>query len=271
MTNKLPIIMESICSLYKFEDIGNGEYLVHTNMYFDDGDELYIVMMESDGGYTLTDEGHTMMWLSYEELRFTGNQKKLLDGILGQNDVTIANGEILTSIDSPEDVGPALLNMIQAIIQTSSLRYLSRNNAVNTFPEDMRSMFRNSEIRNKCLFKKEVKMCDGNFIEPDVYIDLPTPTLVFGVHNTERSKEVFINMLLISESKLDCRTSVFRVSPAKPSEILLRPSFLRMLHEISRVSTVLFSSRNTLSRDIPEKSKYTSVFMKIIIISEMTG
>ena len=208
MNTTIPTIMKSICSLYEFEDIGNGEYLVHTNMYFDDGDELHIVMMESDGGYTLTDEGHTMMWLSYEELRFTGNRKKLLDGILGQNDVTMVNGEILTSVDSPEEVGPALFNMIQAIMQTSSLRYLSRNNVVNTFLEDVRLMFRNSEIGNKCLFKKEVEMCDGNLIEPDVYIDLPTPTLVFGAHNTERSKEVFINMLLIRESKLDCRTMV---------------------------------------------------------------
>ena len=93
-------------------------------------------------------------------------------------------------------------------MQTSSRRYLSRNNVVNTFLEDVRLMFRNSEIGNKCLFKKEVKICDGNIIEPDVYIDLPTPTLVFGAHNTERSKEVFINMLLIRESKLDCRTMV---------------------------------------------------------------
>ena len=84
MNTTTPTIMKSISSLYEFEDIGNGEYLIHTNMYFDDGDELHIVMMESDGGYTLTDEGHTMMWLSYEELRFTGNRKKLLYGILGQ-------------------------------------------------------------------------------------------------------------------------------------------------------------------------------------------
>ena len=208
MNTTIPTIMKSICSLYEFEDISNGEYLIHTNMYFDDGDELHIVMMESDDGYTLTDEGHTMMWLSYEELRFTGNRKKLLDGILGQNDVTMVNGEILTSVDSPEEVGPALFNMIQAIMQTSSLRYLSRNNVVNTFLEDVRLMFRNSEIGNKCLFKKEVEVCDGDIIEPDVYIDLPTPTLVFGAHNTERSKEVFINMLLIRESKLDCRTVV---------------------------------------------------------------
>lgn len=93
-------------------------------------------------------------------------------------------------------------------MQTSSLRYLSRNNVVNTFLEDVRLMFRNSEIGNKCLFKKEVEVCDGNLIEPDVCIDLPTPALVFGAHNTERSKEVFINMLLIRESKLDCRTMV---------------------------------------------------------------
>lgn len=149
-----------------------------------------------------------MMWLSYEELRFTGNRKKLLDGILGQNDVTMVNGEILTSFNSPEEVGPALFNMIRAIMQTSSLRCLSSNNVVNTSLEDVLLIFKNSEIGNKCLFKKEAEVCDGDIIEPDIYIDLPIHTLVFGAHNTERSKEVFINMLLIRESKLDCRTMV---------------------------------------------------------------
>ena len=87
-------------------------------------------------------------------------------------------------------VREALFNMIQAIMQTSSLIYLSRNNVVNTFLEDVRLMFRNSEIGNKCLFKKEVEVCDGDIIEPDVYIDLPTPTLVFGAHNTDRKSVV---------------------------------------------------------------------------------
>ena len=68
MNTAIPTIMESICSLYEFEDIGNGECLVHTNMFFNDGDELHIVMTASDERYTLTDEGHTIMWLSYEEL-----------------------------------------------------------------------------------------------------------------------------------------------------------------------------------------------------------
>lgn len=149
-------------------------------MFFDDGDELHIVMTESDDGYTLTDEGHTMMWLSYEELRFTGNHKKLLDGILEQNDVAMVNGKIMTSVDSPEEVGPALFNMVQAIMQTSSLRYLSRNNVVNTFLEDVRMMFRNSEMGDRCRFGKGIETHDGNLIEPDMYIDLPIPALVFG-------------------------------------------------------------------------------------------
>ena len=149
-------------------------------MFFDDGDELHIVMTESDDGYKLTDEGHTMMWLPYKELRFTGNQKKLLNWILGQKDVAMVNGKIMTSVDSPEEVGPTLFNMIQAIMQTSNLKYLSRNNVVNTFLEDVRMIFRNSEMRDRCRFGKGIETHDGNLIEPDVYIDLPTTALVFG-------------------------------------------------------------------------------------------
>ena len=120
----------------------------------------------------------------------------------------MVNGEIMTSVDSPEEVGLTLFNMVRAIMQTSSLRYLSRNNVVNTFLEDVRMMFRNSEIGDRCRFGKEVETRDGNLMELDVYINLPTPALVFETHNTERSKEVFINLLLIRKSELDCRTMV---------------------------------------------------------------
>lgn len=62
-------------------------------------------------------------------------------------------------------------------------------------------------------------------------------------------------------TKFERKINVFRVSPANPSDILLSPSHFRMLHDISSVFTTLFSSKNTLSKEIPEKSKYTSIYI----------
>ena len=40
MTSTLEEIRKSICSEYDFEEMGIDEYLVHTGMYYDDGDEF---------------------------------------------------------------------------------------------------------------------------------------------------------------------------------------------------------------------------------------
>lgn len=127
MTVVIPIIKKSLCLLFDFEELGPDEYLVHTNMYFDDGDEFHIIMTQSADGFTLTDESHTMMWLSNEDFRFTENRRKILDRIIEQNDVELVDGEILTSVDSPEKVGQALFSMIRAIMKISDLRSLERS------------------------------------------------------------------------------------------------------------------------------------------------
>ena len=45
-------------------------------------------------------------------------------------------------------------------------------------------------------------------IEPDVYIDGSIPVLVFGVHNSEKAKETFINLMFARNSDGMYRTIV---------------------------------------------------------------
>ena len=126
MSTDFEEIRKFICSEYDFEEIGIGEYLVHTDMYYDDGDELHIVLKRTGESYVLTDEGHTMMWLSYDEYNFTENRRKLLDGILEQNNVSLENERISVFVDQPSMIGPALSSLVQAImtvLTSESIRY----------------------------------------------------------------------------------------------------------------------------------------------------
>ena len=195
MTMAIDEIRKSICSEYDFEEIGIDELLVHTGIYYDDGDEFHIVLKSIDGGYVLSDEGHTLMWLSYEEYNFTPNRTRLLEGIVSQNNISLDDGRLNVFVDSLQKVGPALSSLVQAIMQTSHLRYLSRNNVASTFVDDIRSAFLGSDLRDRCDFKKKIPASNGNTIEPDVFIEDARPVLVFGAYNPERAKEVFINLL----------------------------------------------------------------------------
>ena len=208
MSEDLKEIRKSVCSEYDFEEIGIGEYLVHTDMYYDDGDELHIVLKRTNEGYILADEGHTMMWLSYDEYNFTDYRMKLLNGIIGQTGVSLENERMSVFVDHPSKIGPALSSLIQTMISVSNLRYLSRSNVASTFLEDIRSAFKDSELGGKCEYERKIPTSSGNSIEPDIYIGLDRPVLVFGAYNSERAKEVFINLLLAKELDQGYRTVV---------------------------------------------------------------
>ena len=206
MNPKIEEIKRSICHSYNLEDLGSGDYLIHTDKYFDDGDELHIVLKTSDG-LSLTDEGHTMMWLSYEDYIFTPLREALLKNIISQNQVRLEEGRICTFMEAIDEIGESLSCMEQAIIQVADMRHLSRSNVANTFLDDIRESYLNSSLRSKCDFKKVIRTGDDT-IEPDVYIDGESPILVFGVNNPERAKETIINLIFARNSGQSYRTIV---------------------------------------------------------------
>lgn len=93
-------------------------------------------------------------------------------------------------------------------MRVSKLRYLSRSNVTNTFLEDIRTAFRESDLGSRCEFGKKIPVTNENIIEPDMYLGLERLILVFGAYNPERAKEVFINLLLTKELDHGYRTVV---------------------------------------------------------------
>ena len=203
------LVKKSICRQFDLEEICQNESLVHTDKYFDDGDELHIVLKEdNEGKFLLTDEGHTLMWLSYEDFKLTPIRKSILDGIVSQNRVNLDEGRITASATSTEEVGEALSAMVQALIQVADMRRLSHNNVVSTFLEDIKEAYKNSSLSDRCEFRKKIEVTKGDFIEPDIFINGSTPVLVYGVNNSERAKETFINLLFVRDSGSNYRTVV---------------------------------------------------------------
>ena len=112
------------CELYgfKMEKLDGGDYLVHTDKYFDDGDELHIVL-KTDGKMVLSDEGHTLMWLSYDNFYLTPARERILNRIVAQNNVIFEDGRITVSVKTVDDFGSYLSSMVQAISQVADLRH----------------------------------------------------------------------------------------------------------------------------------------------------
>jgi hypothetical protein len=188
----------SVCSQIELEPLGIGEYLVHTGCTYSDGDEFHIVLLTKDEKWTLSDEGHTFMWLSYEDYKMTKPREDLLNKIIRSNSVEL-DGDVIKVEFLQDESGAALYSLIQAIMQVSDLRMLSVDRVMNTFLDDMTSHLRSSEFADRCRFGEQIKTPKGTY-STDVLIDGDVPIVMLGVTNVLRCKEAMITILGLTES-----------------------------------------------------------------------
>src|SRR5450759_3281390 len=120
---------------------GIDRYRVFTPFMFEDGDHLAIVLRKESGAWTLTDEGHTYMHLTYDleekDLR-KGTRQKIINNALSAFSVDDREGELVLPIED-ELYGDALFSFVQALLKITDVSYLSRERVKSTFMEDFRS------------------------------------------------------------------------------------------------------------------------------------
>lgn len=104
----------------ELEPLGPGSWLVHTNEFFDDGDEFHIVLNVTEDGFLLTDEAHTLMWLSF----YDDDEEALIrsmEAIADEYGVEFENGRARIPFDSTAGFCPALSSLTDAIYKASAL------------------------------------------------------------------------------------------------------------------------------------------------------
>lgn len=114
-------IKKIICSSYNFEEYGIDSYLVHTGYTYHDGDELHIVIKSEGDRIKITDEGHTLMWLSYEEYNMTPSRKDQYQRILSENNTLDDRGRIYVIYDDIKETSAYLKSIIQTLLQVADL------------------------------------------------------------------------------------------------------------------------------------------------------
>jgi hypothetical protein len=176
---------------------------VHTGFTFDDGDEFRIVLNAKSTPWTLTDEGHTMMWLSYEDYKFTPARKDIFDRIINSNEVKYEKERISVAFD-PSEAGAALNSITHAISQVADLSFLNTDRVANTFVDDMQEAFRSSALGARCAFNENIVTPKGSY-RSDIIIDGKVPIVVFGITNVSRCKEAMITMLGLAEAGKEYR------------------------------------------------------------------
>ena len=130
---------ERFCSELRLEPIDDDRIRVFTPFRFDDGDHLKIILKRTNGSWALTDEGHTLMHLSYavsEEEMKQESRQTLMEGALSLFDVQNRGGELLLPLNE-DNVGDAIYEFAEAMIKVADVAYLSRERVRVAFFQDV--------------------------------------------------------------------------------------------------------------------------------------
>ena len=178
---------------------GVDRYRVFTPFMFEDGDHLSILLKRRNGGWVLSDEGHTYMHLTYdleEKDLQKGTRQKIITNALSMFSVEDREGELVIPIQN-ERYGDALYNFIQALLKITDVTYLSRERVRSTFMEDFKTFMEESVPENR----REFDWFDRKH-DPDrkYSIDcringMPRPLLVEALPNDDKTRDSTITLL----------------------------------------------------------------------------
>lgn len=183
----------------RVEPLGARDARVFVPFEFPDGDRLVIRLRETgDAGYELTDMGHTFMHLSYEvdiDALESGNRKVLLEAIEQRTGVEERSGELVLPTRADVVAGD-LFQFVQALLQVSDLRFLSRERVRSTFAEDLRGLL-SERFGERAHFDYFDAHHDPEHRYPiDCLLNsLPRPLAIFGVGSDAQARDATITLL----------------------------------------------------------------------------
>lgn len=227
-------LQKTLCSLMCAEvkiRAKNSKLLeIETPFFFADGDPYQIYIKEMPGGVIrLTDMGHTMMHLSYEndiEKFREGTRGNIFNQIKSETFVEEENGEFF--IDTPIDsLGFNIFRLGQALTKINDLTFLNRARAESTFYEDLQEQL--LKIVSEDKIKKDYYYNDMENSR-DYPIDYRiegkhAPLFLFGIPNKDKARLTTIILERLLRAKADFDSIlIFSDQGAMPKPDLARLS-----------------------------------------------
>lgn len=182
----------------RVEPEGIDRFRVFTPFQFPDGDSLAIVLRRDGPQWVLSDEGHTLMHLSYsiDEADLTrGGRARIIEDAVTSFSLREQNGELALPVPGAA-YGEALFDYVQALLKITDVTYLTRERVQTTFLEDLRNTIVAlvSEDRRKFRWHEPTLDPEAKY-EVDCRIEGKTrPAFVFALPNDDKVRDATITL-----------------------------------------------------------------------------
>ncbi|TAN13774.1 MAG: DUF1828 domain-containing protein [Chitinophagaceae bacterium] len=207
LENKL---CSSLCADIKVQKKNDKLLILETPFYFADGDPYQLYLKEMPGGVIrLTDMGHTMMHLSYDndiEKFNEGTRGKIFEQIKSETSVQESNGEFY--IDTAiENLGSNIFKIGQALTKINDLTFLNRIRAESTFYEDLQEqLFRivGEDKVQKTYYYEDIENSSDYPIDFKIE-GKDAPLFLFGIPGRDKARltTIILERLLRANANFD--------------------------------------------------------------------
>jgi hypothetical protein len=186
-------LCHALCCSVTVRQRGNGLWRVDTPWTFPDGDGYSIYVLQAPtGGLRISDQGLTMMRLSYDndlaKLR-EGTRGRLLAQVLADAGLTEDEGEFFLD-STADDVGAGVLRLGQGLTRVHDLTFLNRARVESTFYEDLRERLQTLVGPERLAENYEVPgVANARDYPVDYFVSGGTaPLYLFGVPNRDKAR-----------------------------------------------------------------------------------
>ncbi|MFQ5598877.1 MAG: DUF1828 domain-containing protein [Nitrospiria bacterium] len=172
----------------------NGLTMLETPFTFPDGDHYPIYLSETrTGGLRISDGGHTLMHLSYEnevDKFFEGTRGLLLEQIKGEYALNYEAGQFFME-SSVDETAETIFKFGQALTRIYDLTFLNRSRVASTFYDDLQEQLHRIVGEDKIQKEYLVPGLDnaGNYLV-DFFIKgkHDMPLFLYGVPNRDKAR-----------------------------------------------------------------------------------
>ncbi len=189
---------EKISSEISLMQEGVNRYRIFSPFMFDDGDHLSLILKNEKNKWYFTDEGHTLMHLTYEvdfKSLQKGSRQKIISNVLSSYNITDRDGELISEVEDNQ-FADKFYSYIQGLIKITDVSYLSRERVRSTFWEDFKEFIENKvpETRREFHYSDKVHDPEGKYTVDVMVNSLLRPLFIFAIGNDDKCRDVTINL-----------------------------------------------------------------------------
>jgi hypothetical protein len=201
---------EKVSNRLRLGTEGIDRFRVFTPFLFEDGDHLVIVLKRESAGWTLSDEGHTYMHLTYdleEKDLQKGTRQKIITNALSSFGVEDRRGELVMRIQDG-GYGNALFSFVQALLKITDVSYLSRERVISTFLDDFREFISEKvpEAHRQFDWHDPKHDPEGKYVVDCRINNLPNPLLIYALPSDDKVRDATIGILQFERWRLPLRS-----------------------------------------------------------------